>query len=93
MIFPNGFKVSGFSVQPSRRPKKRPVKSKMKLHGNLINLMKFSCGMAGLVVNAPRRSLHDAEATRQIRPVLALLWPASRKQELVQQPVPLNRDR
>jgi len=26
-----GFKGSGFKVQPSRRPKKRPVKSKKKL--------------------------------------------------------------
>ena len=34
-----GYMVSGFKFQPSRRPKKRPVRSKMKLHWNLINLI------------------------------------------------------
>jgi hypothetical protein len=49
--------------------------------------------MAEPEINAPQRSFRDAEATWQIRLVQDPPCPASRKQEPVQQPVPLNRDR
>ena len=60
---------------------------------NNANKCQPSAEMAEPEINAPQKFFREGEATWQIRPAQDPPWPTSRKQEPVQQPGPLNRDR